>query len=222
MLCQDKSVAEMTEKRIIDWDRAEAEYRAGQLTVIEIGNLIGVTEGAVRRRAKTRGWTRDLTDAVRRRIRTDLARAAEPGIDEDAAIDLAARRGVEVIRSHYATLSRGHGLVNMLMAELDEATVHRREIAEAIDDETAQDAKGSKRREMMQRAVALPGRAAVMRDLAGALGRIIPLERQAFNLDTTAADDRDARRAETLEQLAARRDQLDAELAALDGPESGL
>jgi hypothetical protein len=109
----------------------------------------------------------------------------------------------------------------MLMDELDDATRLRREIAEEIDAETAND-RTPNRKLAMQKAVALPGRAAVMRDLAGALGRIIPLERQAFNLDVTASDDRDARHAETLEQLAERRDKLAAELAALDGPESGL
>lgn len=205
-----------------DWELAEREYRTGHLTCSQIARMIGVDESAVRQRARRHGWSRDLTEDVRKRIRDDLARADQPKTtDDETVIALAARRGVEVIRSHYKTLSHGHALVNRLMAELEESTVHRAIIAEEIEAETAGD-KAPTRRQMMQKAVALPGRAAVMRDLAGALGRIIPLERQAFNLDAPEGDGAATRRSETIEQLTARRDALAAELAALDGPEGGL
>lgn len=44
-----------------DWERIEADYRAGLLSLREIGTKDGhVTEGAIRKRAKKLGWTRDL------------------------------------------------------------------------------------------------------------------------------------------------------------------
>ena len=49
-----------TEKRNVDWDAIERDYRAGVLSLREIGASQSVTEGAIRKRAKRDGWSRDL------------------------------------------------------------------------------------------------------------------------------------------------------------------
>lgn len=61
------------------------------------------------------------------------------------------------------------------------------DIEQSIDDETAEDRDGGRRRARMMAAVALPSRAAIANSLASALKTLIPLERQAFNLDEKSA-----------------------------------
>jgi replicative superfamily II helicase len=46
-----------------DWEAIESAYRAGVLSLRDIGDKYGVTEGAIRKRAKKFDWVRK---AVRR------------------------------------------------------------------------------------------------------------------------------------------------------------
>lgn len=41
-----------------DWEAIESAYRAGVLVLRDIGEQYGVTEGAIRKRAKKLGWVR--------------------------------------------------------------------------------------------------------------------------------------------------------------------
>ncbi|MCZ5436528.1 hypothetical protein O5476_02785 [Escherichia coli] len=41
-----------------DWEAIESAYRAGVLSLRDIGEKYGVTEGAIRKRAKKLGWVR--------------------------------------------------------------------------------------------------------------------------------------------------------------------
>jgi hypothetical protein len=43
----------------VDWERAERLYRQGEISVWEIARREGVSEGAVRKRAKAKGWSRE-------------------------------------------------------------------------------------------------------------------------------------------------------------------
>lgn len=52
-------------KKTPDWERIEADYRAGVLSLREIAAANGITEGAIRKRAKRDGWTRDLGAKIR-------------------------------------------------------------------------------------------------------------------------------------------------------------
>jgi hypothetical protein len=55
-----------------DWPVIEREYRAGQLSVKELGRQYKLSDAVIRKRAKAYGWTRDLSGA---RCGTGFARA---------------------------------------------------------------------------------------------------------------------------------------------------
>ncbi|PAV01290.1 hypothetical protein CBG25_17520, partial [Arsenophonus sp. ENCA] len=57
-----------------DWEAIESAYRAGSLSIRAIGDKYGVTEGAIRKRAKQNGWLRNLTEKVKEVTRTKLVR----------------------------------------------------------------------------------------------------------------------------------------------------
>jgi hypothetical protein len=44
---------------MVDWLGAERSYRQGEISVREIARREGVSEGAVRKRAKAKGWSRE-------------------------------------------------------------------------------------------------------------------------------------------------------------------
>lgn len=161
-----------------DWERIEREYRAGQFSVSEIGRLCGVSHTAINKRAKKHGWARNLTARVREEVSARLvAEEVSPETTREA-IDVAASRGVELVRSHRQDIRSSRDMFRALLGELQGTTAHHDEIDMAIEDE-----KDGKRRVAMHRAVSLPSRSRVMLDLAGALKTLVGLERQAFNID---------------------------------------
>ncbi len=183
----------MTSKRKpVDWEAVEREYRAGQLSVSEIGRQHGVSHTAINKRAKAQGWTRNLAAKVKEAVSARLVSDGVSATNARETIDAAAARVVDVVRSHRGDISRGRKLLDTLMTELDEASDP--ENRETIDDEIEDATKGGdaatyKRRSMMRRAVALPSRASVLINLANAAKTLIQLERQAFSIDDDGGDD---------------------------------
>ena len=85
-------------RKSIDWELIERDYRAGQFAVVEIGRQHGLSHTAINKRAKRDGWTRDLTDNVRKEVPARLASDEVSPEPERAAIEPAVARGVEVVR----------------------------------------------------------------------------------------------------------------------------
>lgn len=179
-----------------DWNRIEALYRAGLLSVVEIAKETNTPEANIRYHAKKLGWKRDLTDEMRRRTRTKMVENLAKGkvIDGEDVIDIlnratdeeiieqAARTQVQVVREHQKTLGHGHSLTMRMLNELDATTTQRGELTDLITSTVA-----PQRQRALLSAVSLGTRATVMRDLATAARTWVLLERQAFNI----ADDRE-------------------------------
>lgn len=177
------------DKKSHDWEAIEREYRAGQLSVVEIGRQHGISHTAINKRAKRDNWSRDLTERVRKEVSTRLVSPEVSEANARQAVELAAERGVLLVRQHRASLQKANNAVDRLLEELERHTVNIDEIEQAIEDETGGD-KDGKRRAMMLKAVSLGSRANAAVALSSALRNVIPLERQAFNLDEPEGDDR--------------------------------
>lgn len=178
----------MADRKQIDWEAVEREYRAGQLSVVEIGRQHGVSHTAINKRAKRDGWARNLADRVRKEVSTRLVSTEVSPETEAQAVDIAAARGVQIVREHQSSIGRGQKMVSVLFGELEEASANREAVDAEIEAATSGD-KGGKRRAMMLRAVALPSRATTLTNLAGALKTLVGLERQAFSLDDPSIKD---------------------------------
>jgi hypothetical protein len=59
--------------KAVDWKRVEKDYRAGIRPLRDIAEDNGITEGAIRKRAKRDEWSRDLTDRIRVKAREKVA-----------------------------------------------------------------------------------------------------------------------------------------------------
>lgn len=166
----------MADRKPTDWEAIEREYRAGQLSVREIARRFDVSEGAIRKKAKTDGWSRPLADKVREAVREKLVRAdgTQDGTQSqranDAAIvEAAALRGFDVATSHRKDLQQLHGLKRVLAERLsivlqggDPGGVCLGEKESAGD---------------------------LLEKLSRVNSRLIPLERQAYNLDASGGGD---------------------------------
>ena len=174
----------MTSKKAIDWEAAERDFRAGQLSNRMIAEKHGVSETAIRKRAKAQGWSKDLTEKVRQEVRSQLVRAEvrTPSVSDREVIEVAAATGAQVVRTHRKDIRTAADIVGLLMGQLLDAASNREELAEAIEEETANDETGH-RRAKLYRAISLQSHAAIVRDLSTAAKNLVQLERQAYNLD---------------------------------------
>lgn len=160
----------MTERPKTDWEAIEREYRAGQLSIREIARKHDISDTAIRKEAKARGWARDLADKVRKAVREELVRTdgSQPGSQQQRAtdaeiVDAAKRVGVEVQLTHRRDLQQLHGLKRVLADRLATVLQGGRPDGPCLGDKES------------------PGD--LLEKLSRVTARLIPLERQAHNLD---------------------------------------
>lgn len=116
----------MTEKKPTDWERIELDYRAGILTLREMATAGGVTEGAIRKRAKRDDWTRDLSAKIKAKA-DDLVRRhevrktvrADVKFTERVLVEAGAEAILQVKLGHKVRITRHSELVDKLQAELE-------------------------------------------------------------------------------------------------------
>jgi len=177
----------MTTKQT-DWEAIERAFRAGALSIRTIADRHGVSDTAIRKRAKAGGWERDLSEQVRKEVRNKLVRGevrgGQPANPENDAeiIEEAAQEGATVVRSHRRDIRKATNLADLLMDDLLLTIRKREEIEDAIEDETREDKNGMRRASMLA-AVALPSNAKTLFQLSSAMKNLQILERQAFGLD---------------------------------------
>lgn len=159
----------------LDWPRIELEYRAGQLSIKELARQHKLSDTAIHKRAKAKGWTRDLSGAVRNRVRDSLvcegvrANLVAGGKPSEAAIiDEAAAIGVAVVRSHRQDIEAVRKAAAGLIDEL------------GLRGPPAEWQLSGEQGPVLLK---VTDRSRVLSDLAAIMARLIPLERQAFGLD---------------------------------------
>ena len=62
----------MAQRNDLDWEKVEQHYRAGMLSIRQIGKLCGASQIAIQKKAKVEEWVRDLSAKIRAKARADL------------------------------------------------------------------------------------------------------------------------------------------------------
>lgn len=196
------------DKKSTDWESIERQYRAGVLSIREIGKAHEVSDTAIRKKAKAADWQRDLSAKVAEKVRSDLVRSevrtANPQTEREI-VEEAAATVVHVVRSHRTRIKNGSALVELLTGQLLDAASNREELEESIEAECKGDMDG-RRRNAMLRAVSLASHSTIAVNLANATKTWVGLERQAFGLDDQGGN-----------EPPQSQDQVEDELAALVG-----
>lgn len=181
-----------------DWFRIEADYRAGVLSLRAIAGEHGISEGAIRKRAKKDGWQRDLGAKIRAKaealVREEAVREevrAAHCVPEREIIEANAELQANLIRTHRKDITRYRELCLRLLAELEAQTAEPelfRQIGELL---ACPDEKGQDRlNEAYHKAISLPQRIKGAKDLADTLKTLVGLERQAFGVADNAEGDK--------------------------------
>lgn len=183
-------------RQSVDWERIEAAYRAGVLSIREIASQHGITHGAINKRAKRDGWERDLkakikakADALVSKRSVSTLVSTKTADTEREIIESNAEAIASVRMAHRGDISRSRKLTNKLLDELEAITDDRVLFEELSDLMCEPDDKGyDKLNEIYNKVISLPNRTKTMKELAETLKTLVGLERQAYGLDEIGGD----------------------------------
>ena len=178
-----------------DWERIQYDYRAGVLSLREIASQHGITHGAVNKRAKRDGWSRDLRARINARAEELVSRrAVSKGVSaaalatERQIIEASAERIAQVRGEHRGDIQRVRTLALSLLSELEGQTANLEDLSALgellrMPDEAGQD----KRNDLYLKIISTPSRIDSAKKLSETLKHAIGLEREAYGLDDKKA-----------------------------------
>lgn len=191
-------------KKTIDWGRIEADYRAGIKPLRLIAEENGITHGAVNKRAKRDGWTRDLKAKIVAVAEAKVSKAAVSAVvsaaklvTEQQVVEANAELQYQVRMEHRSDIKRTRQLFLSLLEEIEVATDHEgRSLIETLaeivngpqDEETEESEQESKRRaermrKQLNQLLDGAGRVDSAKKLTEMLEKLVKLERQAFGIE---------------------------------------
>lgn len=195
--------------RRIDWEGVSIHYRAGVRSLRDIGEEFGVSEGAIRKRAKKEEWPRDLSKKIKEKaaekVRIGAVRNGTQGQSENEQIEAEAEIQSRIQLSHRKDIPQKRELVAKLFAEI-EAQTDGKEVYEQLVlalGQGNQEGLGK----VANKIISLPSRIKGVSDLVNAYKSLISLERQAFGIDREIFNDKDPL-SQVLEIVAERRNPL--------------
>ena len=178
----------VSEKRTIDWERIEVQYRAGLLSTREIAAQHRVSHTAINKRAKTEGWDRDLSARIRARAEAVVSKAevsaevsnAKLATDREV-VEAAGNLVASIHLTQRSDIKRARAVGMKLLAEL-EAQTDELDLVEQLAD-AIRDDDPEKRLDALERVISLGSRTKVAKDLADTLKNLVGLEREAYGID---------------------------------------
>ena len=175
-----------------DWEKIEADYRAGVLSVREMAAAAGVSHTAIQKRAKAQGWERDISAKVsakadslvaKRQVATEVA--TEKAISERQLIEASAQVIADVRMAHRGDIRKARDLTMLLLNELESTTLNNHLFAELGEMLRCPDEKGQdKLNDLYHKVIGLPSRVGSIKQLADALKTLVTLEREAYGIST--------------------------------------
>lgn len=181
----------MAERKFIDWESIEPLYRAGNLSNCEICKQYAedhkhsqtyrttVTEGAIRHRAKIKGWQRNIADKVQKQVKENVLRSQlritnqdVEGASDQEIIEKVAEAGANVIIRH--------------QKEIAALLEHEERLLEELANNAKKLYVANFQGEIITKELSLTvkEKAATLKDLTTVRAQRVALERQAHNLDT--------------------------------------
>jgi predicted DNA-binding protein YlxM (UPF0122 family) len=179
--------------KVVDWEVVEKHYRAGLKSLRTIAEEHGITEGAIRKRAKRDKWTRDLEKKIQERAKEKVRKEAvrKPGTqltpqteqqvveqysDVVASVDMIQREDVKLAIDN----SRNQLKELVLLGDPDFAAA-----LESLGDlmDVSAPGKPDRANELYRYIISLAGRVKMAKEIAASHGVYIPMQRKIFGLD---------------------------------------
>ncbi|QIL80992.1 hypothetical protein G7047_14625 [Diaphorobacter sp. HDW4A] len=174
-----------------NWEAIERDFRTGVRAVNAIAKEHGITEGAIRKRAKRDGWVRDLNAKVRAKadelVRKSVVRAQvreDQRLTEARQIEVEANLMKETRLGQRADVKRARRLVAKLLAELELQTEQVPELLRLGEILRQDDDKAPDRlNDIYQAVISFPERTKSMKALAEAMRILVSLESEVCGLN---------------------------------------
>lgn len=175
-----------------DWERIEADYRAGLLSSREIGAANGVSHTAINKRAKAGGWSKNLAAKIQAQADALVARqmvsrevSSRVLATEREIVEANAHRIAQVRSEHRQDITRMRALVLSLLEECEASTWDKELFSQLGVMLNNPDQYGKDRlNEVYRKAMELPQRIKGAKELAETLKTLVGLEREAYGLAT--------------------------------------
>lgn len=184
----------MTERAKVDWEKVERDYRAGVLSLREIGAANGCSHVAVSKRAKAEGWVRDLKAKIQAKAEALVNKAQVNALvnaaKESETVDANAQVIADVRVTHRRDIARARSLAMKLLDELDIQTDNP-DLLEQL--ETAISEGGDSPDGLMrafQRVTSTAGRIDSIKKLSEAMKVLVGMEREAYGIVDEAKAER--------------------------------
>jgi len=180
-------------KRKIDWERIEEDYRAGLLSVREIGSVNGVSHAAISKRAKHEGWDRDLSAKIKAKADALITKrqvtklvTSEQLVTNKQIIEVNAQAIVDVKMNHRGFSTRLMKLCETMMEELETVTNNQeplKQLAETVfnsADDDGQQAAQDKRIELFNRTINVSSRIDSLKKLVETGDRAVAMQERIW------------------------------------------
>lgn len=183
-------------KRRTDWDAVERDYRTGKFTLRELAEKYGVSHQAIGKQVKTKGWTQDLSTAIKRATNAKLVaelvdkEVAKGGQEVAKTVLAAAELNKQVILKHRGDISKTNSLAMDMLNELSLTTHKQSEIEELFEKVTGEMAGPALQaaQQQFKDFMRVHSRVGSVHKLADTLAKLQTLERRAFGIADEGED----------------------------------
>jgi len=180
-----------TAKKTVDWELIEKHYRAGLLTLMQMAEIGGVTEGAIRKRAKRDDWTRDLSAKIKAKteelVRKEAVRKASTKnslVSEKEAITIGAEAAATIVILQQGRIGRHLKVSQSLLDELESQTIDKALYEQLGEMMHSPDERGmDKLNDLYRKVITTSSRIDSHKKAVETERALIAMERQAFNID---------------------------------------
>lgn len=125
-MTDEGKTASAAEKRVVDWEAVERDYRAGVKPLKAIGREFGVSDAGIIKRAKRDGWERDLAAKIAARAEAKVSKAAvsaevsaQRKVSEQTIVEANAQVQADAILSQRRDIKRARSIVQRLFVTLE-------------------------------------------------------------------------------------------------------
>lgn len=180
------------QRKSVDWEGVEREYRAGIRSLRDIADEFGITETAIRKKAKKEEWTRDLSakvkakadELVRKEEVRSLVRAANQESEREQ-INVSAQMLADKLLNQREDIQRARAVVNRLWKLVEDELSFPGELSELGKMLRQPDDFGNdKLNDMYFAVLSVPQQVKNVKLLADAIKTLIELERKVLRIDT--------------------------------------
>jgi hypothetical protein len=179
------------EKKQINWSQIANDYRAGIKTLRQIAEENDISNVAILKRAKRDDWTRDLSARIQAKADAKVSKALvssevskERAANEREIVEANAELQYKVRISHRKDIQRVKALLLLQLGEAELQTVDIALFKQLGELMASPDDNGiDKLNELYKKALSLPSRVTVVKQVTETLATLIKLEREAFGID---------------------------------------